>query len=222
MRQNSVAQRINSRREKTTMFKIFYTLCCALLALAFASAAYAQQGMTTLNPPRAVDNDGKIEVLEFFAYGCIHCANLETPLAAWARRLPTDVKLKRMPSPALLMGIDSPAIYYSLEAMGQLERLHTKLFEAAHIDNVILGNPGILNNWLEKNGVDTKKYAEVQKSFSVATKINRARRSIGDYNIELTPTLVVNGRYALVQTGETVDAFLTRLDLVIGLARSGK
>ena len=96
--------------------------------LAFATV-HAQR-VTPLNPPQLVENDGKIEVLEFFAYGCIHCANFETPLAAWARRAPTDVKLKRMPSPALLMGIDSPAIYYSLEAMGQLERLHTKLFEA--------------------------------------------------------------------------------------------
>lgn len=204
------------------MHKLFAVLRAALLAFCFVGVTYAQQGMTTLNPPRPVDNDGKIEVLEFFAYGCIHCANLETPLTAWAKRLPADVKLVRVPSPALLMGIDSVPLFYSLEAMGQLERLHFKIFEAAHGEKIILGSPAILNKWLEKNGVDPTKYFDMQKSFSIATKINRARRMVVDYNVESTPTLVVQGRYALVQTGESPEAFLTRVEQMIGVVRKAK
>ena len=184
------------------------------------TVAYAQQGVTPLNPPQPVENDGKVEVLEFFAYGCIHCAHLEPALEAWARKQPADVKIRRIPSPVPIMGIDSTVMYYSLEALGQLDRLHPKIFEAAHLENVVLGNPALLNKWLEKNGVDPKKYEEVQKSFSVVTKVNRARKMVDDYKIHATPTIVVNGRYALEQGSGGAQAMFANVDQLIGQARA--
>lgn len=195
----------------------------ALLALfAFTTtAAHAQQGVTPLNPPQPVENDGKVEVLEFFAYGCGHCANLEPSLEAWVKKLPKDVNFKRVPSPARLMGIDSTVLYYSLEALGQLDRLHGKIFIAAHRDKVILGSPVILNEWLEKNGVDPKKYEEVQKSFSVSSKVMRARKMIEDYKVRSTPMFIVNGRFQAVEqaNGGPVALFAT-IDRLIADARS--
>ena len=184
------------------------------------TALHAQQGVKPLNPPQPVENDGKIEVLEFFAYGCIHCANLEPALDAWAKKQPSDVKVKRIPSPALAMGIDSTVMYYSLEALGQIDRLHAKIFEAVHLEKVVLGNPSVLNKWLEKNGVDPKKYEEVQKSFSVVTKANRARKMVDDYKISATPTMVVNGRYSLEQGTGGAAALFANIDQLVGQARS--
>ena len=170
-----------------------------------------------VNPPQPVDNDGKIEVLEFFAYGCIHCAALEPRLADWSAKLPPDVKVKRIPATYAARGIDSAPIFYTLEAMGVLEKLHQKLFDAANIENVMLGNPATFNKWFEKQGVDPKKYEEMLRSFSVQTKVNRARKINSDYRIESTPSLAVNGRHLLAGGGEYVFA---NVDQLIAIARA--
>lgn len=189
-----------------------------LLFTGFAFAAHAQS-VVPLNPPQPVENDGKVEVLEFFAYGCIHCANLEPSLEAWAKRQPADVKVKRIPSPVPIMGIDSSVMYYALEALGQIDRLHAKIFNAAHLEKVVLGNPALLNKWLEKNGVDPAKYEEVQKSFSVVTKVNRAKKMVVDYKIDSTPTIVVNGKMAVNQGSAGAEAMFVTVDQLVGQAR---
>ena len=194
--------------------------------MGFVSAAVAQpqppagvRDVTALNPPQTVENDGKIEVLEFFGYGCIHCANLEPRLEAWAKQQPADVKLKRIPVAFASRSIDSIPIFYTLEAMGLQEKLHQKIFDAANVENVILGNPATLNTWLQKQGVDTKKYEEVQKSFSVQNKISRARKMTTDYAIQSTPTIIVNGRYAVQQNAEPGRLF-ANVEQLIAEART--
>ena len=200
--------------------KCFKKIGVFLFAAVAFTAAFAQQGVTPLNPPQPVENDGKVEVLEFFAYGCIHCANLEPALEAWAKKQPADVKFKRIPSPAPIMGIDSTVLYYSLEALGQIDRLHPKLFDAIHLEKVTMGNPAVLNKWLEKNGVDPKKYEEAQKSFSVVTKSKRAYKMVEDYKIHATPTMVVNGRFLLEQGTTGAPALFANVDQQIALARA--
>ena len=199
--------------------KIGVSLFAVFVAFAF-TAVHAQQRVTPLNPPQPVENDGKVEVLEFFAYGCIHCANLEPSFEAWAKKQAPDVKVKRIPSPVPIMGIDSTVVYYTLEALGQLDRLHAKIFNAAHLEKVVIGNPAMLNKWLEKNGVDPKKYEEAQKSFSVVTKANRARKMVEDYKIHATPTIVVNGRFSVEQGNGGAEAMFANIDELIGQARA--
>ena len=181
------------------------------LAIDNAHAQGIPREAVPVNPPQPVDNDGKIEVLEFFAYGCIHCAQLEPRLAAWVAQLPADVKVKRVPANFASRGIESGPIFYTLEAMGVLEKLHQKLFDAANLENVMLGHPPTLNKWLEKQGVDPKKYEEMQKSFSVQTRISRARKMNGDYRIESTPSIAVNGRFMLAGGGEQLFSNLDQL-----------
>ena len=200
----------------STWLKKITVLLFATLAFGAAQA----QAVAPLNPPQPVENDGKVEVLEFFAYGCIHCANLEPSLEAWAKRQPADVKVKRIPSPVPIMGVDSGVIYYSLEALGQLDRLHAKIFNAAHLEKVVLGNPAMLNKWLEKNGVDPAKYEEVQKSFSVVTKVNRARKMVVDYKIDSTPTIVVNGKFAVNQGNGSAESMFASIDQLVAQARA--
>lgn len=185
----------------------------AFLAALFigGAAAQAPRELAPVDPPQPVENDGKIEVLEFFSYGCIHCAQLEPQLAAWSARQPDYVKVKRVPTPFLLRGIDSAPIYYALEAMGLQEKLHQKVFDAANIENVMVGNPATLNKWLEKQGVDVKKFEELQRSFSVQTKVARAKKLTTDYKIQSTPTMTVNGRYLLEGGGERLFSNLDRL-----------
>ena len=193
---------------------------------AFAITAASAQGApeyVALNPPQPVDNDGKIEVLEFFAYGCPHCADLEPKLNQWVARQPADVKVKRVPAVLLVRGIDSVPLFYTLEAMGMEEKLHQKIFDAANVENVMLGNPATLLSWLEKQGVDPKKYEEMQKSFSVQGKIARGRRMSKDYQLPGTPMLVINGRFVLEQVGAGpagADRMFATADRLIAEARA--
>lgn len=197
----------------------FQRAVVALLAAFAIGSAFAQgaREVVALSPPQPVENDGKIEVLEFFAYGCIHCAHLEPRFAEWMTRQAADVKVRRIPAPVLSRGIDSVPIFYTLEAMGVLEKLHQKLFDAANVENVMLGNAATLNKWLEKQGVDPKKYEEMQKSFSVQNKINRARRISQEYRIQSTPSIAVNGRF-LVEGGG--DRTFINVDQLIADARA--
>lgn len=167
-------------------------------AQAPAPAMDPKTGITRLDPPQPVDNDGKIEVLEFFAYGCIACANIEPQVEAWLKTLPPDVKFRRVPAGFRLMGTDDLAMFYTLEAMGQLDRIHKKIFDALHSERVTLGHKPTLLKWLEKNGVDPKKYEEVEKSFTVQTRISRARAMVGGYKVISTPTFAVHGRFTAV------------------------
>lgn len=206
---------------KRTFFKL--TLAAALTAVIGSAAAQLNvgnlPGVTKMANPQPVENDGKIEVIEFFGYGCIHCAHLEPALEAWIKRQPADVKVKRVPAPFGHKGVNSPPLYYSLEALGVLDKLHGKIFDAVHVDNVVVGNPATLNKWLEKNGVDPKKYEEVQKSFSVVSKVTRATKMTSDYDIQSTPVIVVNGRYQAVAQGGP-EALFRSLDLLIADARA--
>jgi protein dithiol oxidoreductase (disulfide-forming) len=205
---------------------LFVVLTMSTLAM-LATSAHSQPAnpnIVPLNPPQPVENDGKIEVLEFFAYGCPHCAALEPKLEAWAKKLPPDVKLKRVPGAAALRGIDNASLFYTLEAMGMQEKLQQKIFDAANVQNVILGNPATLNSWLEKQGVDIKKFAEIQKSFSIQNRITRSKAMSVDYKIASVPTVVVNGRFAAqVPGGEAgPDQFFVNLDKLIADARPSK
>ena len=182
--------------------KWFKSLLVATFTMLATGAASAQgvNDVTPLNPPQPVENDGKIEVLEFFSYACGHCANLEPSLAVWAKRQPADVKLKRIPVDGINGFMGAAGLFYTLEAMGQLERLHSKIFEAIHVERLILANPAVLNKWLEKNGVDPRKFEELQKSFTVDTNIKRARKMNVDYKVSSVPAMVVNGRFQVAQT----------------------
>ncbi len=196
------------------------------LTLLLSGAAVAQ---TTINAgsdykvlatPQSTDSDA-IEVMEFFAYGCIHCYTLEAKLEPWAKKLPKDVKFQRVPTPFKVHGIDSAPIFYTLEAMDLLGKLHAKLFDAIHNENLIAANPSVLAQWLTKQGVDAKKYQEIEKSFSVQSKVSRARLLTEGYKIDSTPTLAINGKY-LVASQPVADRTFQIADSLIATSRLSK
>ncbi len=190
----------------TPRLLIMLTAALLLSAAAMVLPVQAQgsaKEVTLLNPALPTADDGTIEVLEFFGYGCIHCANLEPALEAWSKKLPADVKFKRVPAGFGSSGVDDLPIFYTLEAMGQLDRLHKKIFEAIFNDKVMIAHKPTMLKWLEKNGVDPAQYESVEKSFSVQSKITRGRTLAGQYKITATPMLVVNGRFIVQQAGGT-------------------
>jgi protein dithiol oxidoreductase (disulfide-forming) len=177
----------------------------SILALATAVfcligvGAHAQlrpgQDYTLLSPAQPTEGGGKVEVIEFFSYACGHCYKLEPFLEAWKNKLPADVIFRRVPGAGSDAWSQLALLYYSLEAMGQLDRLNKKVFDAIHLDRENLANPKVRVAWLGKQGIDATQYQAVEKSFSVQSKLQRARQLMGAYKIDGVPTLVVNGKY---------------------------
>ena len=138
---------------------------------------------------------GKIEVVEFFSYGCPHCFALEPTLETWAKRLPADVVLKRVPVGFNALYENYQKIYYALEAMGQLDTMHRKVFDAIHTQRQRLDKESDLAAFMTANGVDGAKFIEHFKSFSVQSKARQAQQLSQAYKIDGVPTMGVQGRY---------------------------
>jgi thiol:disulfide interchange protein DsbA len=138
---------------------------------------------------------GKIEVVEFFSYGCPHCFALEPTLEAWARRLPADVVFKRVPVGFNALYENYQKIFYALEAMGQVEHMHRKVFNAIHQQRQRLDKEADIAAFMQANGVDGAKFIELYKSFSVQSKAKQAQQLAGSYKIEGVPAMGVQGRY---------------------------
>ena len=183
-------------------------------------AAFAQQAGSyiEIKPPLPVDANGKIEVVELFWYGCIHCYNLEAPLETWLKKLPRDVEFRRIPAVFnRQMELDAN-IFYSFDALGVLPKTHKPFFDAIHRDRLRTSDKEALNEWLQKNGIDAKKFDDAMRSFGVQSKTRRAKQLTVDYKIDGTPAVGVNGHYT-VSAG---DGLFPTVDSLIAKERSGK
>jgi len=199
------------------------SIALGITALGAPLAVRAQQlrpgsDYAVLKPELPVETQGKIEVLEFFWYGCPHCYGLEPLLETWLQKLPADTQFKRIPAVFNERWAKDAAIFYALEASGHLERLHRPLFDAIHRDALKTDNGQALGQWLTKNGVDTKKFDEVGRSFSVQSKVRRAAQLSSAYRIEGTPAMAVHGRYT-VGTDRGHAAMLATVDYLIDQVR---
>lgn len=204
-----------------------FRLLGILSGLLIAVAANAQSPVEgtdyiELKPPQAVDSQGKVEVIEFFWYRCPHCYALEPELESWVKRLPRDVEFKRIPG--ILnddWGVDA-RIFFALEAMGELDRVHRKLFDAIHQGGgVRLRGDAYAKwvaDWLAKQKVDMAKYDAALHSFTVESKLRRAAQMARSYRLDGVPALVVQGRY-LVLASTSQKQMLGTADSFIGEAR---
>ena len=189
--------------------------------LAAAGIAAAQAPFTILSPQQSGE-PGKIEVIEFFWYACPHCYHLEPAVAAWTKNAPKDVVFKRVP--AASGNWDKLAsVYFTLEAMGILDQYHAKVFDAIHKQNLNLAQPNIREEWLAKQGIDVAKYKDVEKSFAVMTKIQRAKQMSASYKVDAVPMLVVDGKYVVTATSAGgQDRMFQAADVAIAAARRDK
>jgi thiol:disulfide interchange protein DsbA len=165
---------------------------------------------------------GKVEVVEFFWYGCPHCNALEPALEAWIKKLPADVVFRRVPVAFGAVHEAHQRLFYTLEAMGQLGTMHPKIFAAIHTQRQRLEKEAEQVAFLKGAGVDTAKYAEVSKSFSVQTKMRQAKQLAEAYDIDGVPTIGVHGRF--VTSGSLAGDNLRALavaDVLIARARKG-
>lgn len=168
-----------------------------VLGLTVAIPSFAQgAAFTPVNPAQPTEDPAKIEVLEFFSYGCPHCADFNPLLTAWAAKLPADVVVKKVP---ITFGRAAWAniakLYYALEVTGDLHRLEADVFPAIHGERISLFDEKVLNEWVVKKGVDAKKFGEAFNSFGVMSKVKRGDQMAAAYKIQGVPALAVDGKF---------------------------
>lgn len=163
---------------------------------AAADAPVAGKDYTVVNPAQLTEAKGKVEVIEFFSYGCPHCHEFDPLLEKWTKGAAKDVEVKRVP---ITFGRDVwvplAKMYYTLEALGELDRMHNAVFEALHNQRVPLNVENAQFEWIASKGIDGKKYQDLYKSFTVQSKVARAQQIAAGYKITGVPTMAVGGRF---------------------------
>ncbi|MBI4194496.1 MAG: thiol:disulfide interchange protein DsbA/DsbL [Betaproteobacteria bacterium] len=198
------------------------------LASAFpAEPAHAQEPRRArpnnefrLIEPQKVATGDRIEVIDFFWYGCPHCYNLQPALEEWIRRKPADVAVRRIP--VILRDSWAPhaRIYYTLEALGELERLHQQVYHGYHVQELHMSKPEVMAQWAVRHGIEREKWLGAYNSSDVAQKVQQAKALTRAYDVQGTPSLVVDGRY-LTSAGLAggLSGMIPILDELVRLAR---
>jgi thiol:disulfide interchange protein DsbA len=169
-----------------------------------------------LGKPAPVDaGPGQIEVLEFFAYSCIHCYRFEPLLEPWIKRQPSAIVVRRVPVGFNAAFEPLQRLYYTLETLGQLANLHLKAFKAIHEDRERLNSLDAIATWAERQGLDRQRFTQAYQSFGVSAKVKRALQLQDAYEVDATPSLGIGGRYTVPGQAERTlviaDALIARL-----------
>ena len=205
--------------------RLMVAVACLALAAGAASAQGTGKDFQPINPPQPTSSGNKVEVIEFFSYACPHCHSLQPSLSAWLKRKPSDVEFRRIPAVFQDSWIPFAQLYYTLEAMELVDKLHHDVFTAIHSQKVKLQEPKALFDWAASKGVDRQKFMDTYNSFSVRSLTQRAADTTRRYNVPFTPALVVDGRYltgpSMTSPGNTIDydRFFKVLDQMVAGAR---
>lgn len=205
------------------MLKKLFLLTGLLLAFATGGAnAQLKQGkdFDLINPPQPSEK-GKIEVIEFFSYMCPHCDHIDPFVNKWSKTLSKDVSFQRFPV-VFRPQWEAPAkLYYTLDALGELEKLHPAAFAAIHREKADLQKEAGVINWAVSKGLDRKKFTDTYNSFAVQSKAQGGKQKQGGYGIPGVPAFVVAGKYRTPDNfpGD-FDALLKLVDGLVAKARA--
>ncbi|MGH6629425.1 MAG: thiol:disulfide interchange protein DsbA/DsbL [Burkholderiales bacterium] len=200
-----------------------------LLAFSFSAAA-AQitpgKDYRVISPPQPAESGKRVEVIEFFYYGCPHCNSLQTPLRVWLKNKPADVEFRRVPAVFQDSWVPLTRAYYAFDALGVVDKLHYDVFAAIHEQNIKLMDAKVLFDWVAKHGVERQKFVDTYGSFGVQNRAQRSIEMTRNYDIPGTPAITVDGKYLIspsmaLKPDNSVDfdRLFRSLDQVIAMAR---
>ena len=192
--------------------------------LAVTARAEFQEGedYITLSVPVETRDSSKIEVVEVFSYGCIHCYNLEPVVTGWRRTVADDVDFRRLPLASQRL-MPLATAFFTAEALDVLDRVHMPLFAAIHDLGIDMSRPEYIRRlFVREAGVDEAAFQEVYDSFGVSSRVGQAAGQARNYRIRSTPSMVVNGRY-LIEAGRSgFEGMLLVVDHLIDQERAAR
>ena len=177
------------------IFTLFALICLSGAVLAQGQKIEEGFDYRILPIPQPVENKGKVEVIEFFWYGCPHCYDFEPELIGWAKRQPKDVVFKRVPVAFRDDFMPHSQLFYTLEALGKGDALHEKVMYAMHKENKRLLTESEIADWAAAQGIDRNTFLATYRSFAVTSKARAARQLADAYRIDGVPTIVMQGKY---------------------------
>jgi thiol:disulfide interchange protein DsbA len=205
---------------------VLCVLAVALISSAPRAALEEGKNFDALVPPQPTSRRDKIEVIEFFSYGCPHCAHFSPLLNAWVAKLPADVLFRRVP-----VGFGREAwmnlqrAYYALHATGELSRLDAALFHAIHEERKPLFDESSIADWVGSQGGNAEKFTAAYISLTVNQQTVEADQMAENFHIEGIPMLAIDGRYvahpeASADEEQSLKDFLANTDQLIERVRS--
>jgi thiol:disulfide interchange protein DsbA len=174
-------------------------------------------------PEQPTQTGDKIEVLEIFWYGCRHCNEFEPYITAWLSKKPENVEFRRMPATFKDLWTLHARAFYTAEALGVLEKIHSPFFKALHEENRSLVDQASLADFFAEHGVNKDDFNKTFSSFSVDSKVRQANHMIIQYKITGVPAVIVNGKYLV--TGSMsggYDELFKIVDFLVEKERKGK
>lgn len=166
------------------------------VALAAATPAPKEGVQYKVLPQKLATPEGKaVEVVEFFAYYCPHCAVFEPLLAEWVKKQGDNIVFKRVHVANGPRVVPQQKLFYTLESLGLLEQYHAKAFAAIHQQGLRLMDDEQVIDWAAKAGIDRARFAEAYRSFGVAAKVRRATTMMDEYKVDHWPLVAIDGRF---------------------------
>lgn len=179
---------------------ILGTVAASVLAFsgsAMAANFVAGQDYQVLANPVKVEKPGKIEVREFFWYGCGHCYSLEPHMQSWLKKLPKDVRFVRTPAAMNPLWEQAARAYYVSEALGVRQKAHLQLFHDIHAKKQPILEQVQLAKFYTRYGISEAKFNTTYKSFPISSKIAQAKNLAATYQLSGVPAVTVNGKYVV-------------------------
>lgn len=180
------------------MIKAIFILGASMLPLVGMTTplAYVEGVHYKPTAQRIATSDEKvIEVIELFSYSCPHCFNLDPQVQEWEKTLPANVAFSRVPAIFRDSWLQLARVFYAAEATGDLEKLHSAIFTAIHVEKRRLETEEQLLDFVAEQGIDRDAFAKTMDSFSVKAKVKKALVLSQTSGITGVPSMMVNGKY---------------------------
>ena len=164
--------------------------------LSFATLTQAESlGYQTLSPAQPTQNQDKVEVIEFFWYGCPHCYSLEPEMKKWLKTKPANVEFIRQPAIFSSLWGKHAKAYLVAEALGVVDKVHDDFFDAIQTKKLKLTSEDQLAKFFVEHGVDETQFRNTFNSFLIDSKLRQAKAMAPRYGITGVPALIINGKY---------------------------
>ena len=145
--------------------------------------------------PQVMNAGDKIEVLEFFWYGCPHCYSFEPYINAWKKKKSANIEFVRVPAMFRPDWEVQARTYYALSNMNMIEDLHGAIFTAIHKDKKRLNKKELLTDFIVNLGVPRDRFEKEYNSFAVDSMVRKAKKRQTAYKLQGVPSVAVNGKY---------------------------
>lgn len=148
-----------------------------------------------IDQPQPTKNSNKVEVIEFFWYGCPHCNNFDPYVQRWKKGLASDVEFILLPAIFRPEWEIHAKAFYTAQMLKVLDKIHPAMFNAIHNLGIPMSNEDQIKKIFLDHGVSERDFKRIFNSFAVESKLRKSKTIHRNYGVNSVPTMVVNGKY---------------------------